>query len=186
MFRVWLSKHIQLQQKARTTLVFCDQCGEYGDYTIMRNRGPSPLGLTLHTCGGHFQFSQTTTMQQYQQGLSADQQAILDDEISQCVNRTIPQRLKEDEEHIQAACEVLDLLHNTPAHKHTEIERIYGFPQIDSLNLPDRFPSCPYCQSKWIGPKPRLTHIYGIPIPKWVYPTPEPPCFCFRCRTIIP
>lgn len=186
MYTIWFSKHFQLNQKNWTALIYCDQCGECGSYSQMRTHGTSDLGQIRHVCGGYFQFSETTTLRQYQQGLSADQQAILDEEITQCLARTIPERIKEDEEHIKASCHVLDLRHSHPVREHSRIDNIYGLPQIDPLNFPNKFPSCPHCGSKWIGPKPRVVSVFGIPVPKWLFPTPEPPQFCFKCRQIIP
>lgn len=186
MYSTWAFKRRQFQQQMLSALIYCDQCGARGDYIRIQKFDNSELGQIRHSCGGYLQFSESTTLSQYHKGLPPEQQAILDEEIAHRIACTISERLKEDEDHIKASCYVLDLLHRNPIQKHSGIQRQYGSPQIDPLNFPDRFPSCPYCKSKWIGPKPRLASVFGIPVPKWVYPTPEPPQFCFKCRQIVP
>lgn len=181
----WIFRRNKFRQQMLIALIYCDQCGARGNYMHMPKLNYSELGLIRHSCGGYLQFSETTTYDQYVRGLSTEQQAILDEEIAQCVARTTPRRLQEDEEHIKAACHVLDLLHSAPIREHSRIQRQYGCPELDPLNFPDKFPSCPHCKSKWIGPKPRLVSVFGIPVPKWIYPTPEPPQFCFKCRREI-
>lgn len=185
MYNSWFSRHNEFKCKMMHALIYCDQCGVLGSYVQLRKLDCSELGQIRHSCGGYLQFSETTTLMQYYRGLSAEQQTILDKEIAQRLARTIPDRLKEDKEHIKASCYVLDLFHRRSIRERSSIERQYGFPHLDPLNFPDKFPSCPHCGSKWLGPKPRLVSVFGIPVPKWIYPTPKPPQLCFKCRQTI-
>ena len=171
-----IRKNSQFNTYSKKYVTYCDKCGMVGHH-LLRLGDLSTIYNQRHFCGGYIQLSSTTTWNEYR-NISPQQLEILNNEMKKTMEGLPELRHKWDQETVQQGCEWY----------YNDRNSIYNhqkMPLEQDLYYPEDLPSCPYCNSKWIGPKLSRKTIFGLRIPQCFRSSSHQPTMCFSCKRII-